>query len=47
MEIGYAGDPLIPAIDPYAARLQRNIDEILKQKDQFNRQIDSIMAGSG
>ena len=43
MNIGYAGDLLIPAMDPYAARLQKGIDEIVKQKDQFNRQIDSIM----
>lgn len=43
MNIGYAGDSLIPAMDPYAARLQKGIDEIVKQKDQFNRQIDSIM----
>ena len=43
MNIGYAGDPLIPAMDPYAARLQKGIGEIVKEKDQFNRQIDSIM----
>jgi len=43
MNIGYAGDPLIPAMDPYAARLQKGVDEIVKEKDQFNRQIDRIM----
>lgn len=43
MEIGYAGDPLIPEMDPYASRLQKSVDEIIEHKDDFKRQCDSIL----
>ncbi|HJP32164.1 MAG TPA: response regulator [Candidatus Latescibacteria bacterium] len=43
MEIGYGGDPLIPEMDPYASRLQKSVEEIIKNKDDFIQQCDSIL----
>ena len=43
MGIGYGGDPLIPVMDPYASRLQKSVEEIIKNKADFERQIDSIL----
>ena len=43
MGIGYGGDPLIPEMDPYAARLQRSVEEIVQNKDDFIQQCDSIL----
>ena len=43
MGIGYGGDPLIPEMDPYAQRLQKSVDEIVRHKDDFTRQCDSIL----
>jgi len=47
MEIGYAGDPFVPAMDPYAKRLQKSVEEIVQHKDDFVSQCDSILGGSG
>ena len=43
MGIGYGGDPLIPEMDPYDARLQRSVEEIVQNKDDFIQQCDSIL----
>ncbi|MDA0335325.1 MAG: response regulator [bacterium] len=43
MGIGYGGDPLIPVMDPYASRLQKSVEEIVKNKADFERQVDSIL----
>lgn len=43
MGIGYGGDPLIPTMDPYASRLQKSVEEIVKHKDDFIQQCDSIL----
>ncbi len=43
MGIGYGGDPLIPQTDPYAARLQKSVEEIVQNKDDFIQQCDSIL----
>ena len=43
MGIGSGGDPLIPKMDPYARRLQRSVPEIVKRKDEFIAQCDSIL----
>ena len=43
MGIGYGGDPLIPVMDPYASRLQKSVEEIVKHKDDFIQQCDSIL----
>ena len=47
MEIGYAGDDLIPPVDPYAQRIQKSVDEILTRADDFKEQIDSIIGDLG
>ena len=43
MGIGCGGDPLIPQTDPYAARLQRSVEEIVQNKGDFIQQCDSIL----
>ena len=43
MGIGYGGDPLIPVMDPYASRLQKPVEEIVKHKGDFAQQCDSIL----
>jgi hypothetical protein len=43
MGIGYGGDPLMPVMDPYASRLQKSVEEIVKYKDDFSQQCDSIL----
>jgi HD-like signal output (HDOD) protein len=43
MGIGYGGDPLIPETDPYAARLQKSVEEIVQNKDDFIQQCDTIL----
>ena len=45
MEIGYAGDPFVPEMDPYAKRLAKSVDEIVQHKDDFVSQCDSILGG--
>jgi len=45
MEIGYAGDPLIPPMDQYATRLQKSVEEIAEHKSDFLSQCDSILGG--
>lgn len=47
MGIGYAGDDLIPQVDPYARRIQKSVDEILAHTDDFKKQIDSIVGDLG
>ena len=46
MKIGYAGDDLIPAMDPYAARLQKSVEEITSQHKTIVGQIDAMVGGS-
>jgi HD-like signal output (HDOD) protein len=46
MKIGYGGDELIPAMDPYAARLQKSVEEITAQRDEITGQIDAMIGGS-
>ena len=43
MGIGYSGDPLISEMDPYAARPQKSVAEIVQDKDDFIQQCDSIL----
>lgn len=43
MEIGYAGDPLIPEMDPYAKRMQKSVEEITSQKDDLLKQVEAIL----
>ena len=43
MKIGFAGDDLSPAMDPYAQRLQKSVEEITKNKDDFLSQIESMI----
>lgn len=43
MAIGYAGDPLIPKIDPYAERMQKSVGEIISQQDELTQQVEAIM----
>ena len=45
MEIGYAGDTLIPEMDSYAKRLQKSVEEIAEHKEDFLSQCDSILGG--
>jgi len=46
MKIGYAGDDRIPEMDPYAKRLQKGIDEVVKNRDHIIQTVDTIMGGS-
>jgi HD-like signal output (HDOD) protein/CheY-like chemotaxis protein len=46
MKIGYAGDNLIPEMDPYARRMRRSLEEITAQKDDFIRQTESILGNA-
>ena len=46
MGIGYGGDPLIPAMDPYARRLLKSVEEIVQHKEDFVQQCDSILGAS-
>ena len=43
MKIGFAGDDLIPKMDPYASRLQKSVDEITGQQEEIVKQIDAMM----
>jgi HD-like signal output (HDOD) protein len=43
MQIGYAGDSLIPPMDPYAARVHKNMEEILVQQDQIVNEVEAIL----
>ena len=45
MEIGYAGDPLIPEMDPYAKRMQKSVDEITDQQEELEEQVEAMMGG--
>ncbi|MBT4613359.1 MAG: HDOD domain-containing protein [Gemmatimonadetes bacterium] len=45
MEIGFAGDALIPEMDPYASRLQKSVEEIVQHREDFVSQCDSILGG--
>jgi HD-like signal output (HDOD) protein/CheY-like chemotaxis protein len=46
MKIGYAGDDRIPEMAPYAKRLQKGIDEVIKNRDHIIQTVDTIMGGS-
>ncbi len=46
MGIGYGGDPLIPKMDPYAKRLSKSVEEIVKNKDDIKSQCDSILGAN-
>lgn len=43
MKIGNPGDSLIPPMDPYAARVHKNMDEILAQQEKITAQVEAIM----
>jgi HD-like signal output (HDOD) protein/CheY-like chemotaxis protein len=43
MEIGYAGDALIPEMVPYAKRMHKSVDEITGQHDDITAQIEAIL----
>ena len=45
MKIGFAGDDLIPEMDPYAKRLQKSVDEITSKRDDIQSQVNSILGG--
>ena len=45
MEIGYAGDPLIPEMDPYAKRMQKSVEEITDQQEELEEQVEAMMGG--
>jgi HD-like signal output (HDOD) protein/CheY-like chemotaxis protein len=47
MKIGFAGDHLIPEMDPYAKRLKKGIEEITEHREDFVSQINSILGGGG
>ena len=46
MGIGYGGDPLMPKMDPYAKRLSKSVEEIVKNKDDIKSQCDSILGAN-
>lgn len=43
MGIGYAGDPLIPEMAPYAKRMQKSVGEIISQQEELTQQVEAIM----
>lgn len=45
MKIGYAGDPLIPTMDPYAQRMQKDVEEITSQQASLEKQVEAIIGG--
>jgi len=47
MEIGYAGDPLIPEMDPYAKRMQKSVEEITGQQEEIQTQVEAILGDKG
>ena len=47
MEIGYAGDPLIPEMDPYAKRMQKSVEEITSQQEEIQSQVEAILGDKG
>ena len=44
MEIGNGGDPLIPEMDPYAARMRVDLDSFAARKEEIVQQVDSIVS---
>jgi len=44
MGVGYAGDPLIPEMDPYADRLRITVDSIVARKEEIVKQVESIVS---
>ena len=46
MNIGSGGDPLIPAMDPYAQRLQKSVEEIVENQKDIVSQCDSILGAN-
>jgi len=46
MKIGYAGDDRIPKMNPYAKRLQKSVEEVIKSRDHIIQTVDTIMGGS-
>ena len=47
MDIGFGGDRLIPPMDAYAKRLQKSVEEIVKNEDDIKAQCNSILGGDG
>ena len=46
MEIGYAGDSLIPEIDLYAKRsFPKKLEELIENKEEFIEQVEAILGG--
>ena len=47
MEIGYAGDSLIPAMDIYARRtFPKKLEEIVGQKKEITQQVEAILGSN-
>ena len=46
MGIGYAGDPLIPEMDPYAKRLQKSIQAVIERQAEVESQVEAIIGGN-
>ena len=47
MEIGFAGDNLIPEMDMYAKRsFPKKLEEILDQQEEITEQVEAILGGS-
>ncbi|MEE3259711.1 MAG: hypothetical protein VX293_10925 [Candidatus Latescibacterota bacterium] len=47
MEIGYAGDNLIPEMDIYAKRsFPKKLEEIVDQQEEITEQVEAILGGS-
>ncbi|MEW6749969.1 MAG: response regulator [Candidatus Latescibacterota bacterium] len=47
MGIGYAGDPLIPELDPYARRMQKSLEDITGQQSAIEEQVEAILGDRG
>jgi HD-like signal output (HDOD) protein/CheY-like chemotaxis protein len=46
MKIGYGGDDLIPQMDPYAKRLQKEVADIEQHREDFVEQVNTILGGN-
>ncbi|MGY8826282.1 MAG: hypothetical protein ACKVJG_20500 [Candidatus Latescibacterota bacterium] len=48
MEIGYAGDSLIPKMDMYAKRsFPKGLEMLVAQKEELVQQVEAIMGEKG
>ena len=46
MKIGYGGDDLVPEMDPYAKRLQKDVELLMEHREDFIEQVNSILGGN-